>query len=74
MHIETVSESNYKTSSVVTVSGSCHSIWLVYWTSAVMLYKCVLIVSSFFLAIPTKLYTMAEKDTTGIRGTSPLAF
>ena len=40
---------------MITVTGSCQSTWLVYWTSALILYKCALIVSSFFLAFPTKL-------------------
>ena len=40
---------------MITVTGSCQSTWLVYWTSVLILYKCALVVSSFFLAFRTKL-------------------
>ena len=52
-YTETVSES--KTSPMITITGFCHSTWLVYWTSALILYKFVLIGCSFFLALSTKL-------------------
>ena len=39
--------------SVITVTDTCRSTWLVYWISALTLYKCVLIMCSFFLALPT---------------------
>ena len=52
-YTETVSES--KASPMVTITGSCHSTWLVYWTSALILYKFMLIACSFFLALSTKL-------------------
>ena len=52
-YIKTVSES--KILPMITVTGSCQSTWLLYWTSALILYKCVLIACSFFLALSTKL-------------------
>ena len=39
---------------MVTVTGSCQSTWLVYWTSMLILYKCAMIVCTFFLALCTK--------------------
>ena len=56
-YVKTVSESIilYKTSPMVTVTGSCQSTWLVYWTSVLTLYKCVMIVCTFFLALFTKM-------------------
>ena len=52
-YIKTVSES--KSSPVITVTGSCQSTWLVYWTSVQILYKCLMIMCTFFLALRTKL-------------------
>ena len=46
---------------MLTVTGSCQSTWLVYWSSVLILYKCALIVSSFFLAFPTKLRQKEHK-------------
>ena len=40
---------------LVTVTGSCQSSWLLHWSSILILYKCVLVACSFFLALPTKL-------------------
>ena len=54
-YVKTVSESIYETSPMVTVTGSCQSTWLVYWTSVLILYKCAMIVCTFFLALFTKL-------------------
>ena len=54
-YIETVTVSESKTLPMVTVTGSCQSTWLLYWTSVLILYKCVLIACSFFLALSTKL-------------------
>ena len=53
-YVKTVSESIYKISPMVTVTGSCQSTWLVYWTSVLILYKCAMIVCTFFLALCTK--------------------
>ena len=52
-YIKTVSES--KSSPVITVTGSCQSTGLVYWTSVQILYKCLMIMCTFFLALRTKL-------------------
>ena len=52
-YTKTVSES--KTSPMITITGFCHSTWLVYWIIVLTLYKCVVIACSFFLALSTKL-------------------
>jgi gamma-aminobutyric acid type B receptor len=53
MYTRTVPES--KTPPMVTITGSCQFNWLVYWTSVQILYKCVTVVCTFFLALRTKL-------------------
>ena len=52
-YIKTVSES--KTLPMITVTGFCQSTWLVYWTSVQILYKYLMTMCTFFLALRTKL-------------------
>ena len=40
---------------MITVTGSCQSTWLLYWSGMLLLFKCVLVVCSFFPALFTKL-------------------
>ena len=52
---QTISESIDEELPMILVTASCQSTWLVYWTGALIIYKCVLTVCSFLLALFTRM-------------------